>query len=79
LRLALAEQLVEDDGSESRRPNATKRETGDVEGEVTSAHGEDNCRRYQVAALGEIDAVLDPDAAAGGGNQALEPPILRQD
>src|SRR5258708_17987138 len=69
---ALTEQLVENNGAECCGTNATKREAADVDGEVASAHCEGNCRRHQVAALGEVHVILYPDAPAGGGNQAKE-------
>src|SRR6266571_328020 len=51
LRLALTEQLVDENSPKGRSTNATKREAADIDGEVASTHYESNCRRYQVAAL----------------------------
>ncbi len=72
LRIALAQNLVQDDSREGRRTDATKRETADVDGEVASTHREGNCRRHEVTALGEVHVILYPNAPAGGGNQAKE-------
>src|SRR5437588_4880213 len=71
-RCPFAEQLVENNGTECRRTDATKRETADIDGEVASTHREGNCRRHQVTALGEVHVILHPDATPGGSNQAKE-------
>src|SRR5215467_12670567 len=72
LGLALSQDLVEDDRAESCGTDATKGEAADVENKVASAKYESHCDGYQIASLGEIDAVLDPNATGCGGNQAKE-------
>src|SRR5437763_6047445 len=68
LGLALAQELVDDDGPKGRSSNTTKREVADVHNKVASAKGQGDRRGDQVATLREVHPVLHPDAPTGSSD-----------
>src|SRR5579875_967481 len=75
LRLALAQELVKDDGTEGSHADATDGKATDDETGVAHharADGQRHGSRDQIAALREVDFVLDPDTTACRGDEAEE-------
>jgi hypothetical protein len=77
LGIALAQYLVHDDRTEGCYTDPADGETANSQTEVDIAHanhagadGQSDSRSYQVAAPGEVDFVLNPDAPACYGDQA---------
>src|SRR5215471_17552864 len=70
LRPIPSQDLVQDDGAERRGANATHGEVAEFERQVAGAGGECRRDRDQVPRVGEIDAVLHPDSARHGSDQA---------
>src|SRR5437764_4458563 len=79
LGLALPQQLVQNDDAEGGYTDTPDTEVADGQQEIDIVVGHTDHTRpysqthgggYQVAALGEVDSILYPDATTGGRNQA---------
>src|SRR2546421_5585060 len=70
LAAASIQQMIQDDAAERRGADAVEREAAERELEVTGAEHERDRDRDEIARVGEVDAVLDPDASGSGGDQA---------
>ena len=62
-RTAPAQQRVQEDRAERRGADAAEREAAELQREVARAEHERDGRDDQVAVVGEVDLVVDPDLA----------------
>ena len=62
--------MIEDDRAKRGGADAAERETPNLYSEIACPGGERDGDRDQVAAVREVDAVLNSDAAGGRGNEA---------
>ena len=62
---------MDQDGAEGRGADAAEREAAELEREIAGAENQGDRRDQQVSAVGEVDLVVDPDARAGDGDQAV--------
>src|SRR5437763_11238016 len=78
LGLALPQQLVQNDDAEGGYTDTPDTEVADGQQEIdivvrytdhTRPYSQTHGGGYQVAALGEVDSILYPDATTGGRNQ----------
>jgi len=66
---ARPQEVVEDDRAESRGGDAAQGKSANPDGEIARPGGEREGGRDEIARVGEIDAILDPDAPGGGGDE----------
>src|SRR3954469_4286081 len=69
LAVPATQQGVEQDRAEGRGTDAAHRELAELQGEVAGADHQGDRGDQHVAAVGEVDLVVDPDAGAGYRDQ----------